>query len=153
MEENKHPPASNGGAAEGHGPLDTWVEETVERLAPLYNTAPEDTPDNVLRSYPNSSNVIEAHRMLIDAMLPGRTFPEHPEPFDLEEFLALRIRSAVDLLIPELEKAIPFRWKSQVIQTQGGKPSQDIAEECREIVHRFFLELPRVRGLIIEDVT
>jgi len=137
---------------EGHGALHQSVQETVDRLAPLYNTAAEDTPDNVLRSYPNSSNVIEAHRMLIDAMLPGRTFPEHPEPFDLQDFLTLRIQSAVQLLIPELEKAIPFRWKSRTVQHSGGKPAQDIAEECREIVHQFFLDLPRVRGLIIEDV-
>ena len=135
-----------------HGAPQELISQTVDSLASLYNTSSEDTPDNVLKAYPNTNKVIKAQKLLIDALLPGRMIPEHPEPFDLKEFLALRIEEAINILIPELEKAIPFRWKSQTAQHIGSTSEQDILEECKSIVGTFCERLTCVRKLVIEDV-
>jgi len=132
--------------------VEKLVKTCAEQMASLYDTSTNDTADNILRSYPNSNNIIQAHKMLIDALLPGRIIPEHPEPFDVIAFLESRISDGLQLLKIELEKAIPFRWKSESIQYNGDAQEQEIGSACQEILTEFTAALPKVRKLIISDV-
>ena len=132
--------------------VEKLVKQSAERMAALYDSSTNDTPDNVLRSYPNSKNIITAHKMLIDALLPGRIIPDHPEPFDVTEFLETRISDGFQLLKSALEKAIPFRWKSEAIQNNGTGKKHEVGSACIEILTQFAEVLPKIRKLIISDV-
>jgi len=126
--------------------------ESVAGLLPLYSVDGADKPEAVLSSYPNATNIIEALKIYIDVMLPGKMTPDTIEPGELGIFLLRRLSQGWRLLRPELEKAIPFRWLGQAARTEGVAKVCDPAREAVNILRKLQLRLPDVRKLLIEDV-
>jgi len=138
--------------ARTHEPMEYCVCQTAERLTKLYNMKSEDTPDSLLSGYPNSVHVIEGLTILVDSMIPGRMSHSDVEPREFGLFLVRRLSHAWRLLRPEIEKAIPFRWKGRAALMEGPPSVCDSREESYRIIRQFYDTLPHVRTLVIEDI-
>ena len=98
-------------------------------LIPLFSDAKEDRADSLLGTYPNTTNIIDALKLFIDVMFPGRMSQNDIEPDELGIFLVRRISDAWSLLRPEIEKAIPFRWIGEAARSEGAPKPVDAREE------------------------
>lgn len=125
---------------------------SATRLAPLYSPAAHDSPDSLLGSYPNTTNIVEALKLFVDVMFPGRMSQNSIEPGELGIFLVRRISDGWALLRPEIERAIPFRWMGEAARVEGGHGKSDAAEESIRVMTAFIDRLPEVRKLLVEDV-
>jgi serine O-acetyltransferase len=144
---NKHPvPECAGPEAE------YCICKAATSLIPLYSEAREDRADSLLGSYPNTSGIVEALRLLVDTMFPGRMSQNDIEPDELGIFLVRRLSDAWALLRPEIERAIPFRWLGQAARTEGAPKPVDARAESLRVMKAFADRLPEIRKLLIEDV-
>ncbi len=123
------------------------INTTAKKLAELYTTGHEDRPDNVLWNYPAADQVVRALKTLIHVMFPG-TFSAETE--NLESLFNKQLLNVYDLLLPEIERAIPFRWLAAA--EQDAKPIDDIKGEAKRLIDLLLAELPTVRETIIDDV-
>ena len=121
-------------------------------LTPLFSEAKEDRADSLLGSYPNTSNIVEALKLLIDVMFPGRMSQNNIEHDELGIFLVRRISDGWGLLRPEIERAIPFRWMGEAAKIEGASPSVDIRAESMNVMEVFLHRMADVRKMLVEDV-
>jgi serine O-acetyltransferase len=124
----------------------------VASLRGLYNIGDEDRPDSLLRSGPNAARVVDALRVLLDLMFPGRVEPADIGVDELGIFLLRRMSRAWRLLRPEVEKAIPFRWRGAAARAERTVRRREPHAESVRILKAFVAALPRVRQLLVEDV-
>lgn len=144
---------STGSNVECGGPKGEYcVCQAATRLMSLYSVTREDRPDSLLSGYPNSNNIIESLKLLIDVMFPGRLSQERIDPDELGIFFVRRISDAWSLLRPEIEKAIPFRWMGEAARVEGSHREEDAYAESIKVMRVFVERLPEVRKLLIEDV-
>jgi len=121
-------------------------------LIPLYSESQGDRPDSLLESYPNTSNIIDSLKLLVDVMFPGRMSQVNIGPDELGTFLVQRLSEIWSLLRPEVERAIPFRWTGEAARMEGAPKPVDAREESFKIMRSFVDRLPEVRKLLVEDV-
>lgn len=134
------------------GPVDSSINETVDALVPLYHHQGEDRADSVLDGYPNTRAVVDALIVLIDVMLPGRMTHTDIGGNELGSFLTGRLRQAWTVLRPEIERAIPFRWKGAAARMDGAPEPTVPSDESLAAMRTFYSRLPAVRQLIVEDI-
>lgn len=132
--------------------MDSCVCHTAEQLASLYVQNGEDRPDSVLDGYPNSKEVVEALKTLIDTMIPGRMSHADVQPSEFGLFLLRRLSEAWRLLRPGIERALSFRWKGAAALMNGPQSTIDAHEESFNVIRTFYARLPAVRKLIVEDI-
>ncbi len=133
--------------------LERRLCDVVAQLRPLYSTEAEDRPDSLLHDYPDPSRIVEALRVLIDVLFPGREESADVTPDEFGVFLLRRLGRAWRLLRPQIERAIPFRWKGAAAQLEEPAPAVvDPAVESRRVLGEFFGQLPEIRRWLIEDV-
>jgi serine O-acetyltransferase len=125
---------------------------SVEKLLPTYTSDEEDRPDSLLGLYPDNMHIIEALKVLIDVMLPGRMTAGRVSYDDLGIFLVRRLSLTWRYLRPEIEKAIPFRWIGEAARTEGPPEPEDSHQESIQVMNRFFERLPEIRKLLVEDI-
>lgn len=129
------------------------VCETTAHLLPLYARTETDGPDNVLANSPEPDPVIEGLRTLIDLLLPGRLSACSSLAQDeIGLFVMRRLSQAWRLLRPQIERALPFRWRGHAAQCEGAPAPQDLRQGSHQVLTAFFTELPEIRKLIIEDI-
>ena len=128
------------------------LKDSVEALLPLYTDGPEDRPDSMVGAYPNGRKISLALEALIDVMFPGKMSHDPVHRPQLPAFLRKRLGQAARYLRPELEKALPFRWRGACARTEGAPPPCQVKGEARRILDEFMARLPEVRQLLIEDV-
>ena len=126
--------------------------KVAEELRPLYTFSEEDAPDKALGSYPNPTRVIEALKILIDIMFPGRFSSGVSKEAELFPFISERLVYVSELLGPEIEKAIPFRWNGEAIRKEGAPPPENAAAAAHKALEEFFQSLPRIRKQLVLDV-
>jgi serine O-acetyltransferase len=130
------------------------IADTAHALKARFSPEGSDRPDSLLQGYPNPCKVVHALQLLHNVMFPGKWDPE-TVPYDhLETFLAEKLEQVRLTLLPELRRALPFRWKGQAWLSEGFDPLNDgqIEQEASRVLDRFFSRLPGVRDLLIEDV-
>ncbi len=132
--------------------LEFCVCDTVNSLTARVATTGEDRADGVLNRYPNSLNIIEAQKILIDTMIPGRMSPGPLEPEELGLYLVRRLSHAWRQLRPEIERAIPFRWIGAAAVTEGPPEPVDAKAESFQTMKSFYARLRDVRELVIDDI-
>ena len=132
--------------------MEYCVCQTVEALAPLYHHNGEDRPDSVLDGYPNTLNIVEALKILIDSMVPGRMSHTDVDRNELGLFLIRRLSQAWRVLRPEIERAIPFRWKGAAAVMDGAPQPSDSRDESFAAMRAFYKRLTEVRKLVVEDI-
>lgn len=128
------------------------LADSVQALLPLYADTPEDRPDSMVGSYPNSMKIGQALEALIDVMFPGKMSHDAVHRTQLPAFLRKRLAQVTRLLRPELERALPFRWRGECARLEGAPQPCKVKDEARRILDSFMARLPDVRQLLIEDV-
>ncbi|MDD3276629.1 MAG: serine O-acetyltransferase [Kiritimatiellales bacterium] len=125
------------------------VTETAKALTGLYSTGHEDRPENVLWNYPAADRVVEALKILIHVVFPGM-YPSEEEA--LESYFEKQLEEVSSRLLPELERAIPFRWQSESARRENLPTLSDVPAEALRILDTFLVQLPSIREMLIDDV-
>lgn len=137
---------------ERKAPMGRTICSTVEALVPLYEHAGVDSAASVLDGYPNTLTIVEALKILIDSMVPGRMTHTDIDRDELGLFLLRRLSQAWRLLRPEIERAIPFRWKGAAAMMEGAPVHSDPRIESFAVMRTFYDRLTTVRQLVVEDI-
>jgi serine O-acetyltransferase len=93
--------------------------------------------------------VVEALKILIHVIFPGM-YPSEEEK--LESYFKKQLEEVSSRLLPELERAIPFRWQSESARRKHLPALPDIPAEARRILEAFFSQLPVIRKMLVDDV-
>lgn len=128
------------------------IESAVASLLPLYNREGLDVPDSVMDNYPDTLNVVAGLKLLIDVILPGRLTHTTIGPLESDRRLTDRLAAAWNLLLPEIERALPFRWRGAAAIQDGAPPPGDVCHEAEKALSTFYGRLSTVRELAIEDI-
>ncbi|MCU0857728.1 MAG: serine O-acetyltransferase [Pontiellaceae bacterium] len=125
------------------------IQKTAQALSGLYSTAHEDRPENILWNYPAAVDVVAALRILIHVMFPEMYSSEKE---NLEAYFENQLREVSQRLLPQIERAVPFRWQSESARRAGVQPLPDVPAEARRILDEFLAQLPAIRAMLIDDV-
>ncbi len=125
------------------------IKKTAKELIPLYAHEEADLPNRPLWAHPELEQVIEALHLISDVLLPGKYIPE---PSDFESYFINQLQNAAEILEPEIEKALPFRWIGAADLHEKRKPIYNISEAAINIVNQFLARIPAIREMLIEDV-
>lgn len=130
-----------------------FLYDTANRLLPLYRDDAEDLPENVLSGYPDPNEVVQALRMLIDLLLPGRMKPGTLDADEFSVFLLRRLSHAWRHLRPQIERSLPFRWYGRAAVMEGKTPcGMDVHAESHRVLEGFFGAFPEIREMVIDDI-
>ena len=134
------------------------LEGITRELVPLYASPETDCAESGLGKLPRPERVVAAHRLLIDVLLPGRMFEPDEVPF--ADHLAVQLRDSFDLLLPEIERALPLRgagaapplspWEEQ--QCEKLRFSRTAPSSAQSICEELYAALPAIRKAVIEDI-
>ena len=125
------------------------IQQTAEKLHPLYSQEEADLPDRPLWQHPEIEPVTESLRILSDVLFPGRYIPE---PIDFQRFFVQQLENVVEILQVETEKALPFRWMGAADLHEKNPPIDHLREASIEIINQFISTIPGIRKLLVEDV-
>ncbi len=125
------------------------IEKTAAALLPLYAQEEADLPNRPLWSHPELDQVVEALRILSDVLFPGKHIPE---PADFRGFFIKQLKNATEILLPEIEKALPFRWMGAADLHEKRPPIDNLFLAATEIINRFLGTIPQMRTMLVEDV-
>ena len=131
---------------------DETAAKTARALLPLYRESEDDFPECVHAQGPNAPSIIRAQRLLIDVLLPGRNAKavRSGQPFQL--YLERMLQRAREILQPEVEKAIPFRWLGRAASEEGPPQALDAHAESMAIISAFYGAIPSIRRSLLEDI-
>ena len=144
-------PTTRPKTAASDGDEKTLIDGVAAKLAPLY-TSGDDAPDAVLGNYPNPKLIVDAHKILIDVLLPGKMSPGVSDAADVENFARERLSEAWDLLLGEAERAMPFGWMGEAGRIEGCKEITNLHYRARCIMSKFYRRLPDIRRYVTEDI-
>ncbi len=125
------------------------IKKTAQELIPLYAHEETDLPNRPLWAHPELDQVIEALHLISDVLLPGKYIPE---PSDFESYFIHQLENAAEIMKPEIEKALPFRWIGAADLHEKRKPIDNIPEAATAIVNKFLSRIPQTREMLIEDI-
>lgn len=124
----------------------------IARLLPLYKDSTEDRPECIHTNLPNPKLVIKSLRLLIDVLFPGRDSKRFSQSDALDDFFERTLTLVWDILRPEIEKAIPYRWIGRAAVDEGSGAEVDAKEESIQCMQKFFSTLASIRTFILDDV-
>jgi len=124
------------------------IKKTAEKLVPLYTHSDTDLPDRPLWEHPEIAQVTEAQRILSDILFPGKYIPE---PADFMAYFIQQLENVAEILQPELERALPFRWMGAA-DLHENRPPIDADQAATDILNQFLATIPAIRALLVEDV-
>ena len=113
-----------------------------------------DAPDALLTAAPSPPDVIEALRILLDVLFPGKFSSLPVSPDTLRIFLLRRLSKAYAILLPQVRLALPYRWTAQSACTEH-RPRPlvfDPDAAATDILQRFLGRLADIAGLVTTDV-
>ena len=127
---------------------------TANALAGLFNLEATDAPDGLLTHSPAPKNVVDALRVLLDVMFPGKISATPVDGSELGVFLIRRLSEAWRLLHREIRRALPYRWIGEAARVEGARPPKvdNLDRETDRILKAFLDTLPGVRRLLVADV-
>ena len=136
------------------GAPEAEICRAANELAGYYDLHATDAPDALLTACPAPKNVVDALRVLLDAMFPGRISAAAVDAADLGVFLIRRLSEAWRLLHREIRRALPYRWIGEAARVEGVRPPKvdNLDRETDRILKAFLDTLPGVRKLLVADV-
>ena len=136
------------------GAPEAEICKTANALAGLFNLEATDAPDGLLTHSPAPKNVVDALRVLLDVMFPGKISATPVDGSDLGVFLVRRLSEAWRLLRREIRRALPYRWIGEAARVEGARPPKiaNLDRETDRILKAFMDTLPNVRKLLVADV-
>lgn len=125
----------------------------VHQLLPLYRQDETDAADSAGGTLPDKKGVIEALQLLEAVLFPGRMSAEAVGNGMLEPFLEERLGRIFRLLVPEIARALPLRWRGEYGRVTGRlRDVEDLRAAAEALTLELFRKLPRIRQLLIKDV-
>ena len=136
------------------GAPESEICQAASELSRLYNTVDEDAPDGLLTNSPAPKNIVDALRVLLDIVFPGKITAAPVDGTDLGVFLVRRLSEVWRLLHREIRRALPYRWIGEAARVEGVRPPKvdNLDRETNRILKAFFATLPGVRKLLVADV-
>ncbi len=136
------------------GAPEAEICKTASDLAGLFNRVEVDAPDALLTHGPAPKNVVDALRVLLDVMFPGKISATTVDGAELGVFLIRRLSEAWRLLQREIRRALPYRWIGEAARVEGARPPKidNLDRETDRILKAFLDTLPAVRKLLVADV-
>lgn len=136
------------------GANESEICKTADELSKLFNPADVDAPDALLGDSPTPRNVVNALRILVDIIFPGKVSATSVDASELSVFLIRRLGEAWHLLHREVRRALPYRWVGEAARVAGIRPPKvaNLEQETRRILKAFFAALPSVRRMLVADV-
>lgn len=128
---------------------------TAHALAGHFSPSPADAPNALLTAAPSPPDVVEALRILLDALFPGKISALPVTSDTLGTFLLRRLADAYARLLPQVRLALPYRWTAQSARTEnlpGPTSGFDAEAAAADILQKFFSRLPDIRALVATDV-
>ena len=129
--------------------MNDQIQQSAEKLVPLYSRKEADLPDRPLWAHPEIQQVIEALRLLSDVLFPGKHLPE---PDDINAFFTNQLSAAAEILTEEVEKALPIRWLGAADLHENRPPIEDLPAEAEAVVRQFIATIPDIRASLVNDV-
>ena len=127
--------------------------DTVAGLIPLYSDGSQDEAASLPGRSPTPGNIIEGLRILIDTIFPSRISPDKVVPSEIGIYLTRQVSHAWQLLRPEIERALPYRWLGEAArQEHQQQDRKNLHAESLALIEAFIRTLPEIRRSIIEDV-
>lgn len=128
--------------------------QTAKKLTRLFNLVKTDSPDVLLTHSPAPKNIVDALRILLDVMFPGKISALPVTGPELGVFLIRRLSEGWRLLHREIRRALPYRWIGEAARVEGVRPPKvdNLDRETNRILKAFFATLPGVRKLLVADV-
>lgn len=128
--------------------------QAAGELAGLFDREAVDAPCALPANAPAPRAVVDALRILLDVLFPGRVSGEAVGAAELDVFLVRRLSEAWNLLRREVRRALPYRWIGEAARTEGARPPRvaDLDGEADRVMKAFFERLPGVRRLVAADV-
>ena len=136
------------------GAPETDICDTARELSKLFNLVETDAPDALLSHGPAPKNIVDALRVLLDIVFPGKITAAPVDGTDLGVFLVRRLSEVWRLLHREIRRALPYRWIGEAARVEGVRPPKvdNLDRETNRILKAFFATLPGVRKLLVADV-
>lgn len=136
------------------GAPETDIYDTARELSKLFNLVETDAPDALLSHGPAPKNIVDALRVLLDIVFPGKITAAPVDGTDLGVFLVRRLSEVWRLLHREIRRALPYRWIGEAARVEGVRPPKvdNLDRETNRILKAFFATLPGVRKLLVADV-
>lgn len=136
------------------GAPEAEICKTARELTGLFNRVAVDAPDALLGHAPAPKNTVDALRILLDAMFPGKISATTVDGSELGVFLVRRLSEAWRLLRREIRRALPYRWIGEAARVEGARPPKvdNLERETDRILKAFLGTLPGVRKRLIDDV-
>ena len=136
------------------GAPEAEICQTAKDLAALFNRDAVDAPDALLTACPAPRNTVDALRVLLDVMFPGKISATPVEGAELGVFLIRRLSEVWRLLHREIRRALPYRWIGEAARVEGARPPKvdNLDHETDRILKAFLGTLPGVRRLLVADV-
>ena len=136
------------------GAPEAEICQTAKDLAGLFNRVDVDAPDALLTHSPAPKNTVEALRVLLDVMFPGKISATPVDASELGVFLIRRLSEAWRLLHREIRRALPYRWIGEAARVEGVRPPKvdNLDHETDRILKAFLATLPGVRKMLVADV-
>ena len=128
------------------------LDGIIAELAKLFSADADDRPDGLLAKHPRPANIIRSLQNFLDVLFPGKNSGEQITTENLPAFLRRAISDGEENLRPEIERALPLRWRGQAARIEGAQMISDIPAEAARVIAEFSAALPRVRWLLIEDI-
>lgn len=129
------------------------IEDIISEMLPLYSADADDRPQSLLGRHPKSGNIVKALQIFIDVMFPGKMSDAVVDAHSLPGFLRRNMQEGMRLLQTEIARALPLRWHGQAARKEGSGQEVDVEIESARVTTAFAQALPRVRWLLVEDVT
>ena len=124
------------------------ISEVVDQLLDHYDISGADSPAGVSASVPDSDKVIEAFDLLIELVLPGRSTGDLTSKEELRECFSEALEAVWELLLPEFERAIPYRWCGEAAKVAGisvAMSADEVGPAAEEALRELFSRLPKIR--------
>lgn len=136
------------------GTPESDICKTASELTGLFNLVEIDSADALLTHGPAPLKVVDALRILLDVMFPGKISAIPVEPSELGLFMIRRLSEAWRLLQRQIRLALPYRWIGEAARVEGVHPPKvdNLDKETRRILKAFLDQLPAVRELLVADV-
>ena len=135
------------------GAPEAEICKTARSLGELFNRVDLDAPGALLTHAPAPRNTVDALRILLDVMFPGKISATPVDGADLGVFLIRRLSEAWRLLRREIRRALPYRWIGEAARVEGVRPPKidNLDRETDRILRAFLDTLPAVRQLLVAD--
>ena len=136
------------------GAPEAEICKTARALGELFDRVEIDAPGALLTQAPAPRNTVDALRILLDVMFPGKISATPVDGADLGVFLVRRLSDAWGLLRREIRRALPYRWIGEAARAEGARPPriENLDRETDRILRAFLDTLPAVRALLVDDV-